>query len=135
MKYLSIFENEYECKEFLYQNGFISEDELNDDEYDLLKWFEGDPDWVDIKQPDGHYYRVYFAEFHEDNKYDGDSVCFHSGEDLYERGEVQSFLERTKDYYPLNVQTWEAFEQENKASVKVAYRGGEGYIYNLYIAE
>lgn len=135
MKYLSIFENEYECKEFLYQNGFISEDELNDDEYDLLKWFEGDPDWVDIKQPDGHYYRVFFAEFHEDHKYFGDSVCFHTGDSYYERDEVQSFLERTKDYYPLNVQTWEAFEQENKASVKVAYRGGEGYIYNLYIAE
>ena len=75
MKYLSIHENEWECKEFLFQNEFIDENELNDEEYDLWGWFEGDPDWVDIKQPDGNYYRIFFAEFHKDYKYEGESVC------------------------------------------------------------
>ena len=63
MKYLSIYENDWEVREFLFQNGFITEDEKNDDEYDLLKWFEGDPDWIDIKQPGGYYDRIYFAMF------------------------------------------------------------------------
>ena len=42
MKYLSIFEDSYECIEFLRKYDFLPQDFSEDD--DLLRMFEGNPD-------------------------------------------------------------------------------------------
>ena len=42
MKYLSIFEDSYECIEFLSKYDFLPQDFSEDD--DLLRIFEGNPD-------------------------------------------------------------------------------------------
>ena len=59
MKYLSIWENPGEVLDFLSKWDFITPDEATED-YDLLKWFEGDPDWLEL----GNNYKCYFTGFH-----------------------------------------------------------------------
>lgn len=134
MKYLSTYENTDECKEFLYQNNFISEEEKNDEEYDLLRWFEGDPDWIDIKQPRGYYDRVFFAICHADHKYEGDSVTLTTAECSDDTEAVASYVEGKKRFTRYECETWGTFESDTEHEFKVAYRGGMGCIYRLEYA-
>lgn len=134
MKYLSIYENDWEVREFLFQNGFITEDEKNDDEYDLLKWFEGEPDWIDIKQPGGYYCRIYFATFNSCYKYEGDSVCLHTGYSASDAEPIQKYLEDSKTFTGYEPNRWEEMEKDKLHDFKVAFRGGMGYVYSLAFA-
>ena len=134
MKYLSIYENYWEVREFLFQNGFITEEEKNDDEYDLLKWFEGDPDWIDVKQPGGYYYRIYFATFNPCYKYEGDSVCLHTGDSASDAEPIQQYLENPKTFTGYEPNRWEEMEKDKQHDFKVAFRGGMGYVYSLAFA-
>lgn len=134
MKYLSIYENDWDVREFLFQNGFITEEEKNDDEYDLLKWFEGDPDWVDVKQPGGYYDRIYFATFNPCYKHEGDSVCLHTGDSASDAESIQQYLENPKTFTGYEPNRWEEMEKDKQHDFKVAFRGGMGYVYSLAFA-
>ena len=131
MRYLSIHENYYECKEFLFQNGFIDENELNDEDYDLWGWFEGDPDWVDIKNECGGYYRTFFAKFHKDYMYEGENVCLCTAEDDEEFDAVKAFFDETIEFKCYEPESWESFYNDHESERKYAYRGGRGYVYCL----
>lgn len=135
MKYLSIYNNEYEVKDFLLKNGFITQEDFDDEMYDLLVWFEGDPDWVDIKEGDGRYYRrIYFATFHPDWKYEGEQVCIHTGDCESDLTPVREYLENSAKFTGYEPNRWEEMEKDKQHDFKVAFRGGMGMLYALSFA-
>lgn len=75
MKYLSIFEDSYECIEFLRKYDFLPQDFSEDD--DLLRMFEVDPDVLYLE---GSSEPVFFSEFHPDYEWDGDQVVLTTAE-------------------------------------------------------
>ena len=64
-KVLSITNDYYEIKEFLYKYDFINEEQYNDDGYDLLVWLEDGCDRITCEGEE-----LYFGEFHSDYVWD-----------------------------------------------------------------
>lgn len=130
MKYLSIFNEETAVRDFLSRNGFDS----YPDAEDLFVLFECDPDFVDIRLPSGGYSRVFFAQYHPDYTYGGEQVVLTTAEDSFEYDAVKQFFEDDSDFKKYEPNTWESMQSDKESSLKVAYRGGMGYVYTLYYA-
>lgn len=122
MKYLSIFEDSYECIEFLRKYDFLPQDFSEDD--DLLRIFEGNPDVLYLE---GSSEPVFFSEFHPDYEWEGDQVVLTTAEWSDEKDAIKSFFERTGEW---RRKTCEEFEASARTRIK--YRGGRGYFYSLF---
>lgn len=133
MQYLSIYENEWEAKDFLFQNGFITEEDRDSEDCDLLSWFEGDPSFIDIKQGDGDYFRVYFITFNPCWKYEGEQVCLHTGDSAIDAEPIRQYLENSQTFTGYEPNSWEEMEEDKQHDLKIAFRD-MGYIYTLAFA-
>lgn len=122
MKYLSIWENPGEVLDFLSKWDFITLDEATED-YDLLKWFEGDPDWLELEND----YKYYFTGFHPDYTYEGEPVILTTSESQEETDYIKGFMENLMNWCKVDVEGFRA-----ATGAKIAYRGGRGYVYGLY---
>lgn len=122
MKYLSIFEDSYECIEFLRKYDFLPQDFSEDD--DLLRMFEGSPDVLYLE---GSSEPVFFSEFHPDYEWDGDQVVLTTASWSDEKDAIKSFFERTGEWLR---KTCEEFKESKRT--RIMYRGGRGYFYSLF---
>ena len=122
MKYLSIFEDSYECIEFLRKYDFLPQDFSEDD--DLLRMFEGNPDVLYLE---GSSEPVFFSEFHPDYEWDGDQVVLTTASWGDEKDAIKSFFERTGEWLRKTCEEFEA-----SARTRIKYRGGRGYFYSLF---
>ena len=119
---MSIFEDSYECIEFLRKYDFLPQDFSEDD--DLLRMFEGNPDVLYLE---GSSEPVFFSEFHPDYEWDGDQVVFTTASWSDETEAIKSFFERTGEWLR---KTCEEFEESKRT--RIMYRGGRGYFYSLF---
>lgn len=126
-KVLSIFNDYYTIKEFLFKYDFIDETQLNDDEYDLFVWLEGD---CDSLKTDGN--TIYFSHFHSDYELDGCRVVITSTEYRDEIDDVDKFY---------NEDEWDRVDNRENFNLdaflesdvdQVHFRGGVGYVYAIY---
>lgn len=126
-KVLSIFNDYYTIKEFLFKYDFIDETQLNDDEYDLFVWLEGD---CDSLKTDGD--TIYFSHFHSDYELDGCRVVITSADWQSEIDEVDKFY---------NEDEWDMVPNEKNFDLdaflesdvdQVHFRGGVGPVYAIY---
>jgi hypothetical protein len=125
IKILSVYNDEYEIKDFLLKYDFISEEQHNDEEYDLLVWLEGDCDRMTFDGND-----IYFGEFHSDYVWDGCKVVICTADCQDEIDELYEFF---------NGETWVGVSDDIDIDVflkseedKVLYRGGVGPVYAVY---
>ena len=129
MRFLSIYNDYPDAMRFLYENDFITREEYGDENYDLLKWFEGDPDFLDDFTC-GIPRRVYFAHFHPDYKLDNEDKII-----VFTTAEIEEYHELLEDFFKGGFKKWTESVQEfekTKADFKIWYRGGSGYVYSLY---
>ena len=126
-KVLSVYNHYYEIKDFLFKYDFIDETQLNDDEYDLLTWLEGDCDSLKM---DGD--TIYFGHFHSDYKWDDCFVVITTAEWQAEIDEVENFF---------NGDEWVGVPDDDNFDLDaflesdvdpVHYRGGVGPVYAIY---
>lgn len=126
-KVLSVYNHYYEIKDFLFKYDFIDETQLNDDEYDLLTWLEGDCDSLKM---DGD--TIYFGHFHSDYKWDDCFVVITTAEWQAEIDEVENFF---------NGDEWVGVPDDDNFDLddflesdvdQVHYRGGVGPVYAIY---
>lgn len=125
VKILSIFNDYYEIKDFLFKYDFITKEQFDDDEYDLFLWLEGDCDRMTHNGVD-----TYFEEFHSDYVWDDSKVVICSADRQDEIDELYEFF---------NGETWvsapddidlDAFLESDED--KVLYCGGVGPVYAVY---
>lgn len=129
MKFLSIYNDYLEAKRFLFQNDFITREEYADEEYDLLKWFEGDPDFLE-DYTGGTPVRIYFAHFHPDYKLDNEDKII-----VFTTAEYEEYHGIIEDFFKGGFDRWTdlpSLFSQMKADLKIWYRGGCGYVYSLY---
>lgn len=129
-KVLSITNDYYEIKKFLYKYDFINEEQYNDDEYDLLVWLEGDCDRMTCEGEE-----LYFGRFHSDYVWDDCFVVISTAMDNMEKDFIADFF--NTDKWQLFVGgNVEMFEELDKDKYETCYyRGGIGYVYALYYLE
>ena len=129
-KVLSVYSDYYEIKDFLLKYDFITDEQYNDDEYDLLVWLEGDCDKLTY---DGN--EIYFGEFHTDYKWDGCFVVLTTGDWCDECKAVEEFF-NGEEWKMFEGESVEEFESLDREKYDIAYyRGGVGPVYALYYRE
>lgn len=96
---------------------FITSDEATE-EYDLLKWFEGDPDYLEL----GDDYKCYFTGFHPDYTYEGEPVILTTSESQEEIDYIKGFMENLMNWCKVDVEGFRA-----ATGAKIAYRGGRSH--------
>jgi len=126
--YISIYENNYEVAEYLYNKNMLSDDdkiafeENRIEDIDLLSIFEGDPDYIETSNDWHDYFIVY-----EDDK-----MVIHTLESF-----DKSLLNKLKEFVefdPLE-SPWTKVYNENYGTddnPMIYYRGGIGYTYSQY---
>lgn len=124
-KILSVYSDYYEIKEFLFKYDFISEEQFNDDEYDILVWLEGDCDRMDF---DGN--EIFFSHFHSDYVWDDCQVVICTADGRDELDEILEFYEGESWVMVDDDIDLDAFLESDEE--KVLYRGGVGPVYAVY---
>jgi len=116
MKTFSIYSDYYEVKDFLLSKELITNEEYENEEYDLLSLFEGDPDYI-IEEGE----TTFFDWYKEDN------ILIHTSEE--EIPLIEDYLNNSDNWDGLD--NWDEFRKEERA--KIAFRNGSGYVYSLAV--
>ena len=125
VKILSIFNDYYEIKDFLFKYDFITKEQFNDDEYDLWVWLEGDSDRMTFNGND-----IFFSHFHSDYVWDDCRVVICTAEWQDEIDEIREFYEGESWVKVDDDIDLDAFLESNED--KALYRGGVGPVYAVY---
>lgn len=131
INYINVIEEPTALYDYMRKYDFLDDDapEEMPENFDKLIWFEGDPD---IIKYDG--YRGYFDFSPVDTK--RENICF-VWFDCYTEEEWQGvvdLLDKFWNHQLVNPQkeTWEIFD---KLETGVAYRGGVGYVYRIWMEQ
>lgn len=125
-KILSVYNDYYEIKEFLFKYDFISEEQFKDDEYDILVWLEGDCDRMTFNGNE-----IFFSHFHSDYVWGDDyKVVICTAEWQDELDEILEFYEGESWVMVDDDIDIDAFLKSDED--KALYRGGRGPVYAVY---
>ena len=116
MRTLSIYSDYYEVKEFLLLRRIITREEYENEEYDLLCLFEGDPDYI-IEEGETTFF----------DWYKEDETLIHTNEE--EVSLIEDYLNSSDNWDGL--ENWDEFNNEERP--KIAFRNGCGYVYALAV--
>lgn len=129
INYINVSEEPWELYDYMRDHDFLNDGEPNEmpDDFDALRWFEGDPD---IFQFEGH--RGWFD--YSPVKTDRAQVCFVYYDGWNDFEDVVDLLDKFWNHQLVNPQkeTWEIFD---KIETGVAYRGGVGYVYRIWMEQ
>ena len=98
------------------------------DDFDELTWFDGDPDMIKVND------QVWYFDFSPvDTK--RENICFYWAECDSEE-ETESIVSMLKEFRERNLQMAEPNNWDTWHNMKngIAYRGGSGYLYIIYLA-
>ena len=124
-KILSVYNDYYEIKDFLFKYDFISEEQFNDDEYNLLVWLEGDCDRMTFN---GN--KIFFSHLHSDYVWDDCQVVICTADGCDELNEILEFYEGESWVMVDDDIDIDAFLDSDED--KALYRGGVGPVYTVY---
>ena len=113
MRYLSIYEDEYEVRDY-FKEKFGEDDEIDD----LLSIFEGDPDCLSMNKDWTDYFFIDWENgvvIHTLESFDKDALNV-----------LKSFVEDKEE------NTWVINNHSNNIYPRIDYRGGSGYFYTTY---
>lgn len=131
LQFVNVFDDDFELLEYCRENDFFDGEE---DEFDALSFFEGDPDIIKINGETGYFCKCgnkvffYFDDFkgHAEKMLQIFFTCFSTGVTLG----GDSYLSRLS-CLPDGILQAETWEEWDKLKTGIAWRGGAGYIYTL----
>lgn len=132
MTFYNISEDDTHFFEYCKKNGFVEDNEEIED-FDVLRFFEGDPDIIKLNGIEGYFFK------------DGETVFYYFDSFF---GNVEEILKTFFESFvtgvseggfcichgslPNGVKKIYDWEDWNKVKTGVAFRNGAGYYYNLF---
>lgn len=122
MRKINLLEDYYELYEWGLEDGFIKP-EISYEDYDVLTFFEGDPDIIKVNDETGYFFYREETDtlYYYFDEWKGDNIG-----DILEEFIGKRLREESRD---MSIQSWNWFNEANSA---IAYRGGYGYYYYIY---
>lgn len=132
LQFINIFDDDFELMEYCRENGWYDDD---DEDFDSLSFFEGDPDMIKISGQTGYFAEcgekvfIYFDDFkgHAEKMLQVFFDTFATGVTLG----GNSWLSRKKEL-PETVTRANTWQEWDKIQNGIAWRGGAGYVYALF---
>lgn len=112
-KYISIYNDFSEAVDFALKREWITKEEAEDENLDLLKFFEGDPDVLYITKD----YPIFFMIC-------GDTILT-TADDNEDTEILDSWIRDTEKWVKVD-------KESDKEVPRIYFRGGCGYWYNIY---
>ena len=130
IEYINVAEDPGALYYYMRKHGFLNDDapvEMPED-FDELNWFDGDPDMIKI---DGSVWYFDFSPVDTNRE----NICFYWAE-CYSSEETESIVSMLEEFRNRNLQTAEPNNWDTWHNMKngIAYRGGSGYLYIIYLA-
>lgn len=115
-RYISIYNEYCDAVDFAVEKGWITEAEAQDENLDLLSFFEGDPDVLYVAKDCPVFFMIC-----------GDTILT-TAEETEDTELLDSWIRDTAKWNRVDAET-------SRDTPRIYFRGGCGYVYNIYEKE